>query len=237
MSHARRSGALAAILAVVIAAGGGDAGSTETVTVTRTVTVEAPAPVPVVEATPTATPARTPVAEVGKRTRPAPAALRSCDRNITARIGTTSCEFAQNTFWAYWHAHQAGETTLTAYSPVTARNYDVSCRPGAVTICRAEGGAEVRFPLSAVRAYSADQADAFAATHDTGQEEAPDEEEPTAGDDCDPDYTGACLDPDSPDYDCEGGTGDGPDYTGTVEVVGEDRHDLDRDGDGVACDA
>jgi hypothetical protein len=54
--------------------------------------------------------------------------------------------------------------------------------------------------------------------------------------DCDPNYAGACLKPDSPDYDCAGGSGDGPDYTGTVRVVGGDPYDLDRDGDGVACD-
>lgn len=53
---------------------------------------------------------------------------------------------------------------------------------------------------------------------------------------CDPNYAGACLDPNSPDYDCEGGSGDGPDYTGTVQVVGADPYDLDRDGDGIACD-
>jgi predicted Fe-S protein YdhL (DUF1289 family) len=53
---------------------------------------------------------------------------------------------------------------------------------------------------------------------------------------CDPNYAGACLGPNSSDYDCEGGAGDGPDYTGTVEVVGDDPYDLDRDGDGSACD-
>jgi hypothetical protein len=54
---------------------------------------------------------------------------------------------------------------------------------------------------------------------------------------CHPDYEGACLDPNSYDYDCEGGSGDGPDYTGTVRSVGSDPYDLDRDGDGIACDA
>jgi hypothetical protein len=53
---------------------------------------------------------------------------------------------------------------------------------------------------------------------------------------CDPNYAGACLKPNSADYDCEGGSGDGPDYTGTVRVVGADPYDLDRDGDGIACD-
>jgi hypothetical protein len=56
------------------------------------------------------------------------------------------------------------------------------------------------------------------------------------GDDCDSNYSGACLDPNSPDYDCEGGSGDGPDYVGVVQVVGSDVYDLDADGDGTACD-
>jgi hypothetical protein len=55
-------------------------------------------------------------------------------------------------------------------------------------------------------------------------------------DECDPNYEGACLDPTSSDYDCEDGSGDGPDYTGEVSVVGDDHFDLDRDGDGTACD-
>jgi serine/threonine protein kinase len=56
------------------------------------------------------------------------------------------------------------------------------------------------------------------------------------GADCHSSYTGACLKPDSPDYDCKGGRGDGPDYVGgTVRVVGSDDYDLDRDGDGVGC--
>jgi hypothetical protein len=53
---------------------------------------------------------------------------------------------------------------------------------------------------------------------------------------CHPSYEGACLDPNSYDYDCEGGMGDGPDYTGEVRVVGDDPFGLDRDGDGTACE-
>ncbi len=53
---------------------------------------------------------------------------------------------------------------------------------------------------------------------------------------CDPSYSGACLNPASSDYDCEGGSGDGPDYTGTVTVVGEDHYGLDADGDGTGCE-
>jgi hypothetical protein len=53
---------------------------------------------------------------------------------------------------------------------------------------------------------------------------------------CDPNYVGACLDPSAYDYDCLGGTGDGPQYTGTVEVVGTDRFGLDANGNGVGCE-
>ncbi len=60
------------------------------------------------------------------------------------------------------------------------------------------------------------------------------EEEATS---CDPNYSGACLDPSASDYDCEGGSGNGPYYTGTVTVVGADPYGLDADGDGIGCEA
>lgn len=54
--------------------------------------------------------------------------------------------------------------------------------------------------------------------------------------DCHPSYTGVCVPIDS-DVDCDGGSGDGPSYaSGPLRVVGEDVYDLDRDGDGIACD-
>jgi hypothetical protein len=53
---------------------------------------------------------------------------------------------------------------------------------------------------------------------------------------CDPNYSGACLDPYAADYDCAGGSGDGPEYTGPVTVVGSDHYGLDSDGDGSACE-
>jgi micrococcal nuclease len=46
-----------------------------------------------------------------------------------------------------------------------------------------------------------------------------------------------CLPPGS-DVDCDGGSGDGPRYvSGPVYVNGSDPYDLDRDGDGVACES
>jgi hypothetical protein len=65
-------------------------------------------------------------------------------------------------------------------------------------------------------------------------EEAEEYEEELASE-CDPNYSG-CLDPYSPDYDCAGGSGDGPDYTGTVTVLGEDHYGLDADSDGIGCE-
>jgi len=58
--------------------------------------------------------------------------------------------------------------------------------------------------------------------------------EPAAN--CHPSYTGACLDPNASDYDCAGGSGDGPKYTGTVTVVGPDVFGLDGDSDGIGCE-
>lgn len=53
---------------------------------------------------------------------------------------------------------------------------------------------------------------------------------------CDPNYSG-CV-PIADDVDCAGGSGNGPAYvSGPVRVTGSDIYDLDRDGDGIACDS
>lgn len=53
---------------------------------------------------------------------------------------------------------------------------------------------------------------------------------------CHPSYTGACV-PIASDVDCAGGSGNGPAYVqGPLRVIGPDVYDLDRDGDGIACD-
>jgi hypothetical protein len=54
---------------------------------------------------------------------------------------------------------------------------------------------------------------------------------------CDPNYGGGCV-PVASDVDCAGGSGNGPAYVqGPVTVIGSDIYDLDRDGDGIGCDA
>jgi hypothetical protein len=55
---------------------------------------------------------------------------------------------------------------------------------------------------------------------------------------CDPSYPDVCLDPAVQDYDCAGGSGNGPEYAeGPIRVRPPDPFDLDRDGDGWGCDA
>ena len=54
---------------------------------------------------------------------------------------------------------------------------------------------------------------------------------------CHPSYKGECLNPAVYDYDCAGGSGDGPGYVyGTVRVVGYDEYGLDSDDDGYGCE-
>ncbi|MCI2956246.1 G5 domain-containing protein [Agromyces atrinae] len=53
---------------------------------------------------------------------------------------------------------------------------------------------------------------------------------------CHSSYADVCVPIDS-DVDCAGGSGNGPSYvSGPLRVVGYDEYDLDRDGDGIACD-
>lgn len=63
----------------------------------------------------------------------------------------------------------------------------------------------------------------------------PPQEAPPQESGCDPNYADGCVPIDS-DVDCAGGSGNGPSYfSGTARVVGSDIYDLDRDGNGIAC--
>jgi hypothetical protein len=225
-----------AVLTALALSGCGGTQATKTFTVTSTATS---APTPTTTAQPAAK----------KRTKSrfkarAASAMRSCDANITAKRATTSCRFAENVFYGFWKAQDQGDDAFAAYSPLTKESYSLSCTGETTVVCRAGDGGEVRFPMAAIRAYTAENAAHYAATHDTGPSNHQDRSSATSGDDgdsgggsdCDPSYEGQCLDPSSPDYDCAGGSGDGPDYTGPVTVVGDDHFGLDRDGDGSACE-
>lgn len=59
---------------------------------------------------------------------------------------------------------------------------------------------------------------------------------PVSAQECHPSYQGVCV-PIVSDVDCAGGSGNGPVYVeGPITVVGPDEYDLDRDGDGMACE-
>ena len=59
----------------------------------------------------------------------------------------------------------------------------------------------------------------------------------TAKKKCDKNYKGRCLKPNVSDYDCAGGSGDGPYYvSGPFRVVGKDHYRLDADKGGIACE-
>jgi hypothetical protein len=54
---------------------------------------------------------------------------------------------------------------------------------------------------------------------------------------CHPNYKGACLKRNAGDYDCAGGSGNGPNYVrGPIRVVGADPFRLDADHDGIGCE-
>jgi hypothetical protein len=54
---------------------------------------------------------------------------------------------------------------------------------------------------------------------------------------CHASYVGVCLTPGIGDYDCAGGSGNGPNYImGPFQVVGYDEYGLDSDGDGTGCE-
>jgi PASTA domain len=66
---------------------------------------------------------------------------------------------------------------------------------------------------------------------------APPPPETTPSQNCDPSYPDVCLDPAVEDYDCAGGTGNGPKYVeGPIRVRPPDPFDLDREGDGWGCE-
>jgi hypothetical protein len=233
----------AAASAAILALTAGALSACGSTQATKTVTVTTATP-PEPTLTTDAPPAQKKSAKTG-RTLHAASAMRSCDANIAIKRATTSCAFAENVFYGYWNAQDQGDDAFTAYSAATKRSYPMSCTSGTTVVCRAGNGAEVRFPMAAIRAYTAENAAHYAATHDTGPSNPADGGSASTSDDggsgggsdCDPNYEGQCLDSNSPDYDCEGGSGDGPDYTGPVTVVGDDHFGLDRDGDGSACES
>jgi hypothetical protein len=160
-----------ALLAVVLAAAVGGCGSSEV----RTVTVSETSPAP----TPSASsPAAKPPAKHRQRHKARAAVVSTptpvssprfvaCDSNIKARAATTTCGFAQNTFYEYWASAEA--PAIEVYSPATHSTFSTTCTAGeGAVVCTTTDGGVVRFSQAAVDRYSQSQADAYAASHDLG---------------------------------------------------------------------
>lgn len=61
--------------------------------------------------------------------------------------------------------------------------------------------------------------------------------EPPDGEECEPSYPDACLDPNAYDYDCLGGPGNGPEYiAGPLTVLPPDPFGLDHNHNGLGCE-
>jgi hypothetical protein len=159
---------------VLVAVALGACGDTNEVRV-KTVTVEAstPAPAPSLRPHKKTEPPRT--------DRVVPAAFVQCDSNIEAKVGTTTCGFAQNAFWQYWTSDQTA--SIHVWSPTTQSTLTTTCTAGeALVVCTTSDDGMVKFAQAAVDRYSASQADAYASTHDLGPhpyETLPPEPEPS----------------------------------------------------------
>ena len=146
---------------VVLAALVGCSGNTEVV---KTVTVERPADPPSTSTNPFK---KVPKKHHADPQEQAAAAYAHCDSNIEVKAATTTCPFAENTFWHYWTSDEASD--LQVWSPAGYSTFYVSCTAdySRVTCTTTDDGA-ARFPLAAVDNYSQEQADAYGATHDLG---------------------------------------------------------------------
>jgi hypothetical protein len=93
--------------------------------------------------------------------------LTACDQNIKVEAATTTCAFAQNAFYEYWHRDSYGDTgALRAYSPAAAEWMRLSCTGTDTITCRTHDRGLVRFPAAAVAAYTVKEAARYAASPD-----------------------------------------------------------------------
>ena len=104
---------------------------------------------------------------------PGPSGWTSCDPNVSAFARTTSCEFAQNTFYEYWKATGGksthGARALEVWSPRTRLTYTQDCTDhGGEVNCTHHEGDAVRFSQASVMAYTQGEAKAYAASGTLG---------------------------------------------------------------------
>ena len=83
----------------------------------------------------------------------ASSSYKSCDENIRASRGTTTCGFATNAFYIYWET--GGQSDLEVWSPSAGKYLPTMCAVDAGTVtCSTDDGGLVKFPEEAVATYS-----------------------------------------------------------------------------------
>ena len=164
--------------------------------------------------TPAATPATTTPAPA--TTTPAP----SPEPSVGERTVTTTEKIKFSTRRVRDGDLPEGEkrTRTKGVNGVRTKTWTVTEVDGRETARELAGSEVTRKPVTAVIAI--------------GTRAEPEEDD---GGSCTPGYE-PCV-PVASDVDCAGGSGNGPAYVGgPIRVTGSDPYDLDRDGDGIACD-
>jgi hypothetical protein len=124
--------------------------------------------------------------------KPRSPAFTQCDANISVKAATTTCGFAQNTFFEYWTGGEASD--IQVYSPAVKRAFATHCAVSNGTVsCTTNDHGAVRFSVAAVDRYDQDQADAYASSHDLGSG--------SPSGDASPAYTPPADDTSTPSYD------------------------------------
>jgi hypothetical protein len=165
----------------------------------------------------------------------------ACDANIEVKAATTTCPFAQNTFYEYWYAWNYSEMdSFAAYSAAAGKWLDMTCLGASRVTCEARDGSVVRFPMSAVRAYTVDAAERYAAKMTVSAAPGDADAAPAPEPDSEPEDTepegdgGGSEDPYTTtpyDRDCA-------DFPETdFSTPPGDPDGLDADGDGIACES
>jgi hypothetical protein len=138
------------------------------------------------------------------------------------------------------------ETSAIPYGAITVNDGGIDVGASAVTVSGGNG--------EKVTTYRVQYLDGVEVSRSVAREEttvqpidevtaigtrvpAPEPAPAPASNGCDSNYADACV-PIASDVDCAGGSGNGPAYVvGPVRIIGSDIYDLDRDGDGIACDS
>jgi micrococcal nuclease len=138
-------------------------------------------------------------------------------------------------FFVNYEMVRQGFATVTTYSP------DVSCEATFLEgqqLAIAAGAGQWGLPTATL---TPTRTLAPTATHTPVPQRIAPVPQPTSPPEersgCHPSYPDICLAMDKGDYDCAGGSGNGPNYVrGPIRVLPPDPFDLDRDGDGIGCE-